>query len=255
MQRSSPCPGLCRSLFGWVTLDRRDSLRSFKGQLSASSKEAVIADCDIIGQQLTQSGHFDFANLRVQIMRELAILTFVSADGVMQAPVSEEEDRSGGFTRAGWAKDCWDNVMESVGRNAMAESYDVLLGRNTYDVFASHHSVGESPLNKLNKYVVTSRPLPKPWQPTIAIRKDVPNSIRRLKSEDGPLLQVHGSHGLIQLLLQHRLIDEYRIWTFPVVLGAGKRLFGDGSRPEKLSLLKSESLDSGAVMNIYRNAK
>ena len=187
-------------------------------------------------------------------MRELAILTFVSADGVMQAPKMQEEDPSCGFMQGGWANPCWDNVMESVGQIAMSEPYDVLLGRNTYDAFAPHHSAGDSPLNKLSKYVVTSRPNPTPWQPTIEIRQDVPSAIAKLKAEDGPLLQVHGSHGLVQLLLQHGLIDEYRIWTFPVVLGSGKRLFGDGAAPANIVLQTSEALASGAVMSIYRNA-
>ncbi len=187
-------------------------------------------------------------------MRELAILTFVSADGVMQAPKMQEEDPSDGFTQGGWANPCWDNVMESVGQVAMSEPYDVLLGRNTYDVFAPHHSTTESPLNNLTKYVVTTRPIQDPWQPTIEITREVPVAIARLKAEDGPLLQVHGSHQLIQLLLQHGLIDEYRIWTFPVVLGAGKRLFGGGSAPASLVLKRSEALASGAVMSIYRNA-
>ncbi len=187
-------------------------------------------------------------------MRELAILTFVSIDGVMQAPAMPEEDLSGEFTQGGWAKPCWDSVMENVGRIAMAEPYDVLLGRNTYDSFAPHHSANDSPLNGLKKYVVTSRPIPSAWQPTTEIRQDVPGAIARLKTEDGPLLQVHGSHQLVQLLLEHGLVDEYRIWTFPVVLGAGKRLFGDGAIPKKLVLQTSEALTSGAVMSVYRNA-
>ncbi len=187
-------------------------------------------------------------------MRELAILTFVSADGVMQAPKMQEEDPSGGFTQGGWANPCWDNVMESVGQNAMSEPYDVLLGRNTYDRFAPAFSGSESPLDSATKYVVTSRPIDKAWKPTIEISGDVPAAIDALKAEDGPLLQVHGSHGLVQLLLQHGLIDEYRIWTFPVVLGSGKRLFGDGAAPANIVLQTSEALTSGAVMSIYRNA-
>lgn len=187
-------------------------------------------------------------------MRELAILTFVSADGVMQAPKMQEEDPSGGFTQGGWANPCWDNVMESVGQVAMSKPYDVLLGRNTYDAFAPHHSATDSPLNKLIKYVVTTRPIQTPWQPTIEITQDTPRAIEKLKAEDGPLLQVHGSHELIQLLLQHHLVDEYRIWTFPVILGAGKKLFGEGVVPENLVLQMSEALRSGAVMSIYRNA-
>ncbi len=187
-------------------------------------------------------------------MRELAILTFVSVDGVMQAPKMQEEDTSGGFTQGGWANPCWENVMESVGEVAMSKPYDVLLGRNTYDTFAPHHSANDSPLNKLTKYVVTTRPIPQPCQPTIEIRQDVTSTIAKLKAQDGPLLQVHGSHGLVQLLLQHGLIDEYRIWTFPVVLGSGKRLFSDGTTPANIVLQTSEALTSGAVMSIYRNS-
>lgn len=186
-------------------------------------------------------------------MRELAILTFVSADGVMQAPKMQEEDSSGGFTQGGWANACWDNVMESVGQTAMSEPYDVLLGRNTYDTFTPHHSTTQSPLNNLTKYVVTSHPIPTPWKPTIEIGRDVPAAIAKLKAEDGRLLQVHGSHQLVQLLLQHRLIDEYRIWTFPVLLGSGKRLFGEGTETANLVLQTSKPLSSGAVMSIYRN--
>ncbi len=187
-------------------------------------------------------------------MRDLAVLAFISLDGVMQAPKLPEEDRSGGFTQGGWANDCWDDVMQSVRQHAMFEPYDVLLGRNTYDLFTPHHSSVDSPLNTLTKYVVTSRPIAEPWHPTIAIRQDVPNAIARLKSADGLLLQVHGSHGLVQLLLQHGLVDELRLWTFPVVLGAGKRLFGSGTAPSNMVLHQSETLISGAVMSIYRTA-
>ena len=187
-------------------------------------------------------------------MRELAILVFVSVDGVMQAPKMQEEDSSGGFTQGGWANPCWDNVMESVGEVAMSQPYDVLLGRNTYDRFAPAFSGSDSPLDSATKYVVSSRPIDKAWEPTIKISGDVPAAIDALKAEDGPLLQVHGSHGLIQLLLQHRLVDEYRIWTFPIVLGTGKRLFGEGSIPVNLELQRSEALSSGATMSVYRNA-
>lgn len=187
-------------------------------------------------------------------MRELAILTFVSLDGVMQSPRMPDEDLSGGFTEGGWANPCWDNVMESVGEVAMSQPYDVLLGRTTYDSFAPGFSGSESPLNSATKYVVSSRPIDKAWKPAIKISGDVPAEIDALKAEDGPLLQVHGSHSLIQLLLQHRLIDEYRIWTFPIVLGAGKRLFGEGAIPVSLELQRSEALSSGATMSVYRNA-
>jgi dihydrofolate reductase len=170
----------------------------------------------------------------------------------MQAPRMREEDPSGGFTQGGWAAPYWDNVMESGSQIAMSEPCDVLLGRNTYDSFAPHHSVNDSPLNTLNKYVVTSSAVPIPWQPTIEIQGDAPDAISAL--EDGPLLQVHGSHQLVQLLLQHGLVDEYRIWTCPVVLGAGKRLLGNDASSANLVLQTSETLKSGAVMSIYRKA-
>jgi dihydrofolate reductase len=187
-------------------------------------------------------------------MRELAILTFVSLDGVMQSPKVPDEDSSGGFTEGGWADPCWDNVMESVGQVAMSQPYDVLLGRTTYDSFKPAFSGSDSPLDSATKYVVTSQPIDKAWEPTIEINGDIQAAIIALKAEDGPLLQVHGSHGLIQFLHEHRLIDEYRIWTFPIVLGAGKRLFGEGSIPANLELQRSEALSSGATMSVYRNA-
>lgn len=187
-------------------------------------------------------------------MRELAILTFVSLDGVMESPMVPDKDLPGRFTEGGWANACWDNVMESVGEVAMSQPYDVLLGRTTYDEFAPFFSGSDSPLDSATKYVVSSRPIDKEWKPTIKIGGDVPAAIDALKAEDGPLLQVHGSHGLIQLLLEHRLVDEYRIWTFPIVLGAGKRLFGEGAIPANLELQRSEALSSGARMSVYRNA-
>lgn len=135
----------------------------------------------------------------------------------------------------------------------MSQPYDVLLGRNTYDRFAPAFSGSASPLDSTTKYVVSSQPINKEWKPTIEISGDIPAAISALKKEDGPLLQVHGSHALIQLLLQHRLIDEYRIWTFPIVLGAGKRLFDDGSIPVNLELQRWEGLSSGATMSVYRS--
>lgn len=193
-------------------------------------------------------------------MRPLALLTFVTLDGVMQAPSAPEEDTSGGFTRGGWARPCWDEVMVQVMREAMAEPYDLLLGRTTYDTFASSfpHASNDDPvsnkLNNANKFVVTSATDDLSWRNTIQITGDVPAEISKLKAQDGPLLQVHGSWQLIQTLLANELVDEIRLWTFPVVVGSGKRLFGDGILPSTLKLLKTETCPSGAVMTIYRRA-
>lgn len=176
----------------------------------------------------------------------------------MQAPSSPDEDDSDGFAHGGWARDHWDEVMAQVSEVAMNEQYDLLLGRKTYDLFAPHWSAApaeEGPaavFNKAVKYVVTSNPDCLDWQYSRAVSGDVPREIAALKSDNGPLLQVHGSWQLIQLLLAHDLIDEFRLWVSPVVLGLGKKLFADGPKPGKLTLRKSETTPGGAVMQFYR---
>ena len=193
-------------------------------------------------------------------MRHLAILTFQTLDGVMQAPKLPEEDPSGGFTQGGWANGCWDEVMAQVGREAMAEPYDLLLGRTTYDLFALSHTESEDAnptaekLTKAKKYVVTSRPGKLQWQNSEKVTGNIAAEISTLKAQDGPLLQVHGSWQLIQMLLSEGLIDEFRLWTFPVIVGGGKRLFADGAVPTNLELVKFESCPSGAFMNYWRPA-
>lgn len=194
-------------------------------------------------------------------MRKLAVLTFQTLDGVMQAPSVPEEDFSGGFSHGGWANKCWDEVMEQVGREAMAEPYDLLLGRNTYEIFA--FSFANSPkdnpvaekLNNARKYVVTSTLKKLQWQNSKQITGDISTEILRLKRQDGPLLQVHGSWQLIQALLKYNLVDKFRLWTFPVVVGEGKRLFADGTIRADLKLTKFESCPSGAFMNFYQPVK
>lgn len=190
-------------------------------------------------------------------MRNLAILAFVTLDGVMQAPSSPDEDRSGGFNQGGWAAPFWPGVMSHVEQTAMSEPYDILFGRKTYDLFAGHWpqadaSKASERLNMAEKYVATSTPLATDWPRSHALRGDLVDDVSRLKSQDGPLLQVHGSAQLIQSLVQHDLIDEFRIWTFPVLVGAGKRLF-EGRYPSlELSLCAAESLDNGVVSQVYR---
>ena len=194
-------------------------------------------------------------------MRELAVLSFVTLDGVMQSPTSPEEDPAGGFSGGGWGAPYWGEVMPQVYAEAMTEPYDLLFGRRTYDVFASHWpNVGdEDPvavrLNGGHKFVATrSADHPLPWGPATRIGSDVPGEVAGLKAGDGPLIQVHGSAELIQTLLKHELIDEYRIWTFPVVVGGGKRLFSEGVMPGSLELVRTGSTGNGVVMAVYRRA-
>lgn len=190
-------------------------------------------------------------------MRELAILVFATLDGVMQAPSSPEEDLSGSFKQGGWAAPCWEGVMPHVEQTAMSKQYDILFGRKTYDLFAEHwpnaaKSKASERLNNAKKYVATSTPLATEWQNSHAITGDLVGEIKELKSKGGPLLQVHGSAHLIQSLIKHDLIDEFRIWTFLVLVGTGKRLFEVSHPPLALRLAAFEGLANGVVSNFYR---
>lgn len=192
-------------------------------------------------------------------MRELAVLAFVTLDGVMQAPSSPEEDRSGGFDLGGWAAPYWEGVMPHVEQTAMSEPYDILFGRTTYDLFAGHWPNSEASkaserLDAAQKHVVTSTPLSIEWRNSHALMGDISSKVSQLKSQDGPLLQIHGSAQLIQSLLQHGLIDEFRLWTFPVVIGSGKQLFERPHQPFNLTLQSTEALTNGVVSHTYRKA-
>ncbi len=190
-------------------------------------------------------------------MRNLAILTFLTLDGVMQAPSMPEEDQSGGFDQGGWAAPYWEGVMEQVQREAMATPYDMLFGRKTYEAFAGHWPKADpnpisDMMNAARKYVVSNTFKDLSWRNSHLISGDVPRAIGKLKEQNGPLLQVHGSGNLIQTLLRHNLVDEFRLWIFPVVAGGGKRLFEPGGPARTLELVKSEPGSDGVVMNIYR---
>jgi len=182
-------------------------------------------------------------------MREIAALTFITLDGVMQAVRLPEEDVSGGFAAGGWAADYWDPVMEQVQHEAMAGPYDMLLGRKTYELFSGHQ---DSSMNNGHVYVMSSGLTDPKWTNTTFLAGDVVSEVSKLKKQDGPLLQIHGSWQLIQTLLAADLIDEFRLWTFPVIVGAGKRLFDNDLGTRKLKLLKTAPTGNGAIMSIYR---
>lgn len=190
-------------------------------------------------------------------MRALAVNAFVTLDGVMQAPGAPEEDRSGGFTYGGWAVNYWDDEM--MGRMAEAPAYELLLGRGTYEIFAAHWPyVTDDPiadrLNAIRKHVASTTLERVEWNNSTLITGDVAEYVAALKGQDGPELQVQGSPGLIQTLLGHDLIDEFRIWIFPVLIGTGKRLFADGTMPAALKLLDSKVSTTGVTINTYERA-
>jgi len=192
-------------------------------------------------------------------MRKLIVLTFVSLDGVMQAPGGPEEDVEGGFKNGGWSVGYWDAALARTMGEQMGHDFHLLLGRRTYDVFEAAWPKLDpgSPINSSRKYVVTHRAVPaetEVWKNVVRIDGDVPAEIRRLKAEDGPELQVHGSSGLIQTLLENDLADELWLKLYPVTLGTGKRLFGNGAAAAGWELLKSEVSPSGVIVANYRRA-
>ena len=186
-------------------------------------------------------------------MRKLAINTFLSLDGVMQAPGGPDEDPTGGFAHGGWATVHFDDEMMS--RMNPAEPYELLLGRGTYEIFAAHWPYAEGPiadqLNSIRKHVASTTLDRVEWSNSTLIRGDVPEYVAALKLQDGPEIQVHGSPGLIQTLLRTDLVDELRVWTFPLLLGAGKRLFGSGTLPVALTLVDSRTSTTGVIIGRY----
>ena len=206
-------------------------------------------------------------------MRSLVVSAFVTLDGVMQAPGAPEEDPTGGFTQGGWSVNYWDDVMGAAMTESFAKPFDLLLGRRTYEIFAAHwphvdeqerekrggtasdvDNPAAATLNSAMKYVA-SRTLDRvEWNNSTLLEGDVGEAVRALKEQDGPELMVQGSSGLIQTLLQHDLVDELRIWTFPVVVGPGKRLFGSGTVPGGMELVDVRTSTTGVIMATYRRA-
>lgn len=189
-------------------------------------------------------------------MRKLITLSFITLDGVMQAPGGPDEDPTGGFKYGGWAAGYLDDFMGRVMAEQMAKPFDLLLGRRTYEIFAAHWPyIKDDPLaDKLNaakKYVVSTT-IEKPgWNNSTLINGNVAQQVKRLKEQDGPELQVHGSGNLIQTLLKRDLIDEFRVKIFPITLGTGKRLFGDGTVAASFKLLASETSTTGIIIATY----
>jgi dihydrofolate reductase len=192
-------------------------------------------------------------------MRKIIVLTFSTLAGVMQAPGGPQEDESGDFPYGGWSVGYWDDYLGEVMGEQMGHPFDLLLGRRTYDIFAGAWPSLDphSPINSTRKYVVTHRPLPPEteiWKNSISIDGDVPAGIKKIKNDDGPEIQVHGSGVLIQTLLKNDLVDELWLKIYPVALGKGKRLFGDGVIPAGYELLSSKGSPGGVLVANYRRA-
>jgi dihydrofolate reductase len=188
-------------------------------------------------------------------MRRLIVTTFLTLDGVMQAPGGPEEDDDG-FAFGGWSVNYWDELMSQTMGAFMGKPFDLLLGRKTYDIFAAYwpeapEDAGGKPLNDATKYVASRGSPPLEWNKSVLIEGDVAQGVATLKREDGPELQVHGSGNLIQTLVRHGLVDQFVLWVFPLVVGSGKRLFADGTVPSALKLFDSKVSTTGVVIGTY----
>ena len=178
-------------------------------------------------------------------MRKLIVTTFLTLNGVMQAPGGPGEDDSGGFAHGGWLVNYWDEEVGQAMSEAMSAPFDLLLGRKTYDILAAYwpHAAddpGARPLNDATKYVASRSHPTLEWSNSVLIEGDAAEGVAALKQEDGPELQVHGSGDLIQTLLRHNLVDRYRLSIFPLVIGSGKRLFPGGTVSSGLKLTDSK---------------
>ncbi len=190
-------------------------------------------------------------------MRKIIVLSFVTLDGVMQAPGGPDEDRSGGFEHGGWTVPYFDESLGRTMAEQMNRPFDLLLGRKTYEIFAAywpHHKAEWPRADKATKYVATRTLEKTNWDPTVLIKGDVEGEIRKLKAQDRPDLQVHGSGDLIQTLLKHDLVDELWLKTFPITLGRGKRLFAEGAVPAGFKLLEGRISPTGVIIANYARA-
>ncbi len=194
-------------------------------------------------------------------MRKIVVLTFISLDGVMQAPGGSDEDKAEGFQYGGWTFPYFDDESGKIMGKQISGPFDLLLGRKTYDIFAPYWPQQDEkanpvagPFNKAKKYVVSHQKIKLPWENSVLINKNVVGELKKLKRGKGPVLQVHGSSKLVQTLLSNDLVDELWLKTFPVILGKGKRLFDDAAVPHAWELTYFHITPSGVIFANYKRA-
>ncbi len=190
-------------------------------------------------------------------MRKIIVLSFITLDGVMQAPGGQEEDTSGGFKYGGWTVPYFDEDSGRVMEDQMGHPFDLLLGRKTYDIFKSYwpqHNDGTigTGINKATKYVASTTLTDSDWDKTVVFKDDVVDEIKRLKQSDGPELQVHGSGNFLQTLLKNDLVDELWLKIFPITLGSGKQLFDTGTIPAAFALESCSHSKSGVIIANFK---
>ena len=192
-------------------------------------------------------------------MRKLIINSFITLDGVMQAPGGPEEDRSGDFKYGGWSFHYWDDIMGKTMDEFLSNPFELLLGRKTYEIFAAYWPyIKNDPVadkfNATKKYVVSKTLNKVNWGNSYLIKSNVVKEIDKLKGGDGPELQVHGSSNLIKTLVNGNLVDLFNVWVFPLTVGKGKQLFGEGAKSSNLKLISVKSSSTGVIIATYEPA-
>jgi dihydrofolate reductase len=190
-------------------------------------------------------------------MRKIIVLSFITLDGILQAPGGPAEDPSGGFTYGGWSVPYFDDVLGTIMGEQMDKPFDLLLGRKTFEIFASYwpQHVDEGPgINAATKYVASNTLTSHEWNKSVFLKGSIVDEIKKLKQQDGSDLQVHGSGNLIQTLLKHDLIDEFWLKIFPIALGMGKRLFAEGTMPAAFKMSESKLTPSGVIVANFERA-
>jgi dihydrofolate reductase len=186
-------------------------------------------------------------------MRKLIVQSFITLDGVIQAPGGPEEDTSGGFAYGGWQAPYLDEFLDKILDEELREPFDLLLGRKTFEIFASYwpyHAEGQpgSGINNATKYVASKTLNAHDWKKSVFIKGDVVGEVRKLKQQDGPRIWIYGSANLIQTLLQHDVIDEFWLKICPITLGTGKRLFAEGTIPAAFKVSRSQVTPRGVIV-------
>ncbi len=194
-------------------------------------------------------------------MRKIITITFITLDGVMQAPGGKDEDTSGGFEYGGWQRSFPpDEVFGKKIMEFMHAPFELLLGKTTYDIFASFwpHATTDlevaEPFNKTKKYVASHEPFELTWNNSFCITGDVVGQIKKLKEADGPDLVVWGSGNFIQTLLEHNLIDQINLFIHPITIGTGKKFFAEGTQPRNFKLVDSSIGATGIIFATYEPA-
>ena len=190
-------------------------------------------------------------------MRKIIVFEHISLDGVIQGPGGRDEDTSDGFAYGGWQAPYGDDILEAALQKQMNMPFDLLLGRKTFDIWAAfwpQHADVWPGVNTATKYVASNTMTSSEWQPSVFLNGDIAEKVAKLKQEQGPDLHVWGSSNLIQTLIKHDLVDVFWLMIYPLTLGAGKRLFADGTIPAAFKVTESIVGSNGVIVVNYERA-